>query len=48
MLKRHLAPQMLERLLKNELLDTRDQSEKGIMDKVRRFLSLGGDDREEA
>jgi len=48
MLKRHLAPQMLERLLKNELLDTHEQKEDGIMDKVRKFLSLGGGDREEA
>ncbi len=48
MLKRHLAPQMLERLLKNELLADREQSAFGIMDKVRKFLCLGGDGREEA
>ena len=48
MLKRHLAPQMLERLLKNELLASREQSESGVMEKVRQFLSLGGGDHEEA
>lgn len=47
MLKRHLAPQMLSRILQNELLSNREQSESGIMDKVRRFLSIGGDDHEE-
>lgn len=46
MLKRHLAPQMLERLLKNELLSNREQTESGFMDKVRSFLTSGGNDEE--
>lgn len=47
MLKRHLAPQMLERLLKNELISTKQETEKNFVDKVRDFLVRGGGNHEE-
>lgn len=42
MLKRHLAPQMLERLLKNELLGSVQEQESGILEKVKKILKVGG------
>ena len=48
MLKRHLAPQMLSRLLKNELISTKQEVKTGFMEKVKSFLSVGGDGSEEA
>lgn len=47
MLKRHLAPQMLSRILKNELLDDGAENENGILEKLRQILKLGGGKREE-
>ncbi len=38
MLKRHLAPQTLEKLLTNELLPEEDHKKKNIADRVRSFL----------
>ena len=42
MLKRHLAPQMLERLLKNELLDDKQEQEESLLEKVKKYLKSGG------
>ena len=42
MLKRHLAPQMLERLLKNELLQDADPGKDNLWEKVKKFLRSGG------
>ena len=42
MLKRHLAPQMLEKLLKNELLDDRQDTEETLLNKFRQYLKIGG------
>jgi len=48
MLKRHLAPQMLERLLKHELIRNRQETEKGFWQKMKHFFTQGGDANEEA
>lgn len=42
MLKRHLAPQMLDRLLKNELLGNAQERESGILEKLKAILKIGG------
>lgn len=42
MLKRHLAPQMLERLLKSELLDDTQQTEESLLEKMKKLLKVGG------
>lgn len=42
MLKRHLAPQMLGRLLENELLGGKVEQEESVLEKVRSFLKMGG------
>lgn len=42
MLKRHLAPQMLERLLRTELMPDEEKQQEGMMDKLRRKLRKGG------
>lgn len=49
MLKRHLAPQTLERLLRNELCPEDGEKELTLVEKLRRILRKqeGGDDRHE-
>lgn len=47
MLKRHLAPQMLSRILKNELLVQQQETETGFWVKVKKVLKLGGGKNEE-
>ncbi|MBP3313580.1 MAG: diadenylate cyclase CdaA [Oscillospiraceae bacterium] len=47
MLKRHLAPQMLQRLLKNELVDTKQDEELTLGEKIKAFLVRGGNKNEE-
>jgi hypothetical protein len=47
MLKRHLAPQMLQRLLKNELVDTKQDDEMTLGEKIKAFLVRGGGKNEE-
>lgn len=47
MLKRHLAPQMLERLLKNELLSDDSEQENSFVAKVRKTIFRGGKQNEE-
>ena len=49
-LKRHLAPEMLERLLRNELCPENNQTEENLMVKLRQKLQKkdkGGNDSEE-
>lgn len=41
MLKRHLAPQMLERLLRTELMPDEENQQDGLMDKLRQKLHKG-------
>ncbi len=41
MLKRHLAPQMLERLLRTELMPDEENQQEGLMDKLRQKLHKG-------
>ncbi len=47
MLKRHLAPQMLQRLLKNELVDTKQDEDLTLGEKIKAFLVRGGGKDEE-
>ena len=50
MLKRHLAPQTLERLLHNELIHDENTQEQNLVLKLRQKLQKkekGGDDSEE-
>lgn len=47
MLKRHLAMQMLERLLKNELLSSESAEETGLVAKIRKMIFRGGKQNEE-
>ncbi len=46
MLKRHLAPQMLTRILKSELLNDQQENDNTFAGKVRAFLKMGGDKHE--
>jgi hypothetical protein len=47
MLKRHLAPQTLERLLRNELCQEEKPEEQNLVVKLRQKLQKkGGDDHE--
>ncbi|MBQ7565922.1 MAG: diadenylate cyclase CdaA [Oscillospiraceae bacterium] len=41
MLKRHLAPRMLEKLLKNELLNETDLQDDTLLGKLKRILKMG-------
>lgn len=47
MLKRHLAPQMLERLLKSELMPEDNTAETGLIAKARKMIFRGGNQNEE-
>ena len=47
MLKRHLAPQMLERLLKSELMTDESEPESGLIARIRKFIFRGGKQNEE-
>lgn len=46
MLKRHLAPQMLTRILKSELLNDQQGNDNTFAGKLRAFLKMGGDKHE--
>lgn len=46
MLKRHLAPQMLTRILKSELLNDQQENDNSFAGRVKAFLKMGGDKHE--
>ena len=47
MLKRHLAPQMLSRLLMSELLSEEEENKPNLLLRVKKLLGIGRDRNEE-